>query len=70
MNTALEKLASNIAYSIASNERQKGIAVLLQLSEADFIAEQRVINARIQVLEAVLADINELIEQERAELTV
>ena len=70
MSTALEKLASNIAHSIDSNKRQKSLAVLLQLSEDDFAIEQRVIDARIRVLEAVLADINELIEQERAELTV
>ena len=65
MTTALEKLASNIAHSIDSNKRQKSLAVLLQLSEDDFAIEQRVIDARIRVLEAVLTDINALIEQEQ-----
>ena len=70
MTSALEKLASNIAHSIDSNKRQKSLAVLLQLSEDDFAIEHRVIDARVRVLEAVLTDINALIEQERAELTV
>ena len=65
MTAALEKLASNIAHSIDSNKRQKSLAVLLQLSEDDFAIEQRVIDARIRVLEAVLTDINALIEQEQ-----